>query len=1649
MSDPNEPPGLLQAVLEQACHAGPWADGANGGSGLPVAYLEPSSFRQRANSLGLTAALIALDEKVEAGDDFAGAVEVLAVSDGMTALMNAPDHTSAAEGFRHSVRTSMALKAQFTGLSKLYRHGYKHPTVMRRIFYNKNKAAEAYKVWQLPCLAQTEGRTYQHAFIYVAWDKEESQGSYAALIQEHLGLAFTPAIVSVLNNQGLIVYQNAASMAALGVQGLKHCAAGCHCSFNLLEELFAAEPQALQEMRAVTQSNDMWCKVLKIRSKELRKWLGSGVGDVWHQVQVSHTLCPETLQDLFVVAQVDVTADILAQHRLAVLQAENKDLHYTTVWLEEQKEKVHETNLRLKESLVEALAARDMSLECEDTFIDIESPTDKAIQLLNKFLEGQEVTVREVLAVRDVLLAAGPDDFLQPVNFREQMDAQMTGTMDEDVGRSLMDMLLPTRGLSISRPSHSSFTSARLTPNPSHTCDPAEDGEVQTSSSGAEDASAGLPKLGMCGPSFVGDQGLIDRRSLGVLTEQGRAGSNTSTATVGAGVRKSEGGAPASKGGLQDGVAATGGGKNGGGSAATPAGGGGGSGKPWSFFGLGFKGGRREQSEQQAKHRKSKSSCGGCSLGPISHALEGSWSAEGAQADGGIAAAAAATAAAAVQGSQGDVLQGPSITAGGAAEGGRAAQPPAAPEAGSGAPGQGVKRGEEGFAANSVGAAASCCRQAAGPCADSREGVGKASARNRGSGGGSSGGGGGGAGVEASGEPLELLQAFAPFAEPGTQAAAAGAIASSVKQSGNPVVTAPTLPTIAPPAGKDGLAPPGVSALTASSAAAAQAVAASAAAAAAQNQGGGREGALASPGNSQPPSIPLPLEAAAQALQLGGDPFVHALHALWESGHLKTEHLSHACAPSANTPAAGVGAAGTVTERPRGCNFGGFSASSPNPTLPMPVLQQQQGGLGLRTRHVSSISSGAGLEAGSGLGQQLRMRLGVMGGYGGGGTGSVGEGPLPLPNYHHPSCRAGALGSGLSGLGLGIGGGGWGMSPPKNSHSSFMRGQWAASRPRSGPCVLRSHTHSKSVTIAPEGLQTDGGQSGGRREVDHMEGGGVGSAVRSEPHNACLVSSSASGASPAEVFNSLQDLEKGCYSSNAGGGQQLQLQVPAGGGGTVVGSPRHGSSSIACSCGRSNGALSRNANLVRGPGLNGRTSLVGHSMRSSSSTGEADVDGEDSGYSLPVGSCPTCSSLTVATTSQRPGRATQQDLLVCSPSGSSPSFPPTKHVAAMMHMWRNPPDHLAPVLAAADEWWWDAFELNDATNGRPLSTLAFALLTRHYVDELKGCCVDETRLARFLMRLEDAYLDNPYHNRVHATDVLQWTHMLMKRGGVLRSLQLCDAGTLAAILSAVVHDVGHKGLNNDFLIRSGDTLALLYNDMSPMENHHLAATFQLLAQDHYNFLARAPKEVRDTIRKQIITMVLATDMKQHFSHTSLFKSKVGASAHETEDSLVAPVNVSGASQSQHQQPQPHAPTAADAQPEPTAAVAAAELEQDDELKSLALAVALKCADLGNLAAPKEVHKRWVAHLEEEYFQQGDREKVNGMQVSPLMDRNRAGVSKSQPGFFSIVGRPLFKTFTQAFPGARPILDGANANFAYWKKVEEERNQQQASSAGQA
>ena len=41
---------------------------------------------------------------------------------------------------------------------------------------------------------------------------------------------------------------------------------------------------------------------------------------------------------------------------------------------------------------------------------------------------------------------------------------------------------------------------------------------------------------------------------------------------------------------------------------------------------------------------------------------------------------------------------------------------------------------------------------------------------------------------------------------------------------------------------------------------------------------------------------------------------------------------------------------------------------------------------------------------------------------------------------------------------------------------------------------------------------------------------------------------------------------------------------------------------------------------------------------------------------------------------------------------------------------------------------------------------------------------------------------------------------------------------LTAFLSAIIHDYDHRGVNNDFLVRTADPLALMYNDTSPQVN---------------------------------------------------------------------------------------------------------------------------------------------------------------------------------------------------------------------------------------
>ena len=51
---------------------------------------------------------------------------------------------------------------------------------------------------------------------------------------------------------------------------------------------------------------------------------------------------------------------------------------------------------------------------------------------------------------------------------------------------------------------------------------------------------------------------------------------------------------------------------------------------------------------------------------------------------------------------------------------------------------------------------------------------------------------------------------------------------------------------------------------------------------------------------------------------------------------------------------------------------------------------------------------------------------------------------------------------------------------------------------------------------------------------------------------------------------------------------------------------------------------------------------------------------------------------------------------------------------------------------------------------------------------------------------------------------------------------------LAILIAAAIHDVEHTGTTNSFHIHSNSEFALLYNDRSVLENHHLYTAFKLM-----------------------------------------------------------------------------------------------------------------------------------------------------------------------------------------------------------------------------
>uniref|UniRef100_A0A3B3T614 Phosphodiesterase n=1 Tax=Paramormyrops kingsleyae TaxID=1676925 RepID=A0A3B3T614_9TELE len=223
-----------------------------------------------------------------------------------------------------------------------------------------------------------------------------------------------------------------------------------------------------------------------------------------------------------------------------------------------------------------------------------------------------------------------------------------------------------------------------------------------------------------------------------------------------------------------------------------------------------------------------------------------------------------------------------------------------------------------------------------------------------------------------------------------------------------------------------------------------------------------------------------------------------------------------------------------------------------------------------------------------------------------------------------------------------------------------------------------------------------------------------------------------------------------------------------------------------------------------------------------------------------------------------------------------------------------------------------------------------------------------------------------------------------------------DLEILAALFAAAIHDVDHPGVSNQFLINTNSELALMYNDESVLENHHLAVGFKLLHEENCDIFQNLTKRQRQSLRKMVIDMVLATDMSKHMSLLADLKTMV-----ETKK-----VTSSGVLLLDH---------------------------YTDRIQVLRNMV--HCADLSNPTKPLDVYRQWTERIMEEFFRQGDKERERGMEISPMCDKHTASVEKSQVGFIDYIVHPLWETWGDlVHPDAQDILDTLEDNRDWYQST---------------
>eukprot|EP00602_Paraphysomonas_sp_CaronLab_P010748 CAMPEP_0185039174 /NCGR_PEP_ID=MMETSP1103-20130426/35751_1 /TAXON_ID=36769 /ORGANISM="Paraphysomonas bandaiensis, Strain Caron Lab Isolate" /LENGTH=2231 /DNA_ID=CAMNT_0027577957 /DNA_START=219 /DNA_END=6917 /DNA_ORIENTATION=+ len=278
--------------------------------------------------------------------------------------------------------------------------------------------------------------------------------------------------------------------------------------------------------------------------------------------------------------------------------------------------------------------------------------------------------------------------------------------------------------------------------------------------------------------------------------------------------------------------------------------------------------------------------------------------------------------------------------------------------------------------------------------------------------------------------------------------------------------------------------------------------------------------------------------------------------------------------------------------------------------------------------------------------------------------------------------------------------------------------------------------------------------------------------------------------------------------------------------------------------------------------------------------------------------------------------------------------------------------------------------------------------------------------------------NNPYHNYYHISDVAQTCFVFVSELGAFELLRSHDI--LALVVGAIIHDLDHTGTNNLYHVNAKTNLAIQYNDISVLENHHCALAFKTANQPKCNIFSSLDNATYKIVRKTMISIVLATDMTCHFSLKSDVDDLVGRKFMDDMalDSRGCASTVS-----------------ADNKEDTIEKVSLEDKDRETLLKAI-----LHTADISNPAKCWKVSKKWSDLVVEEFFSQGDREKREGLPVSPNMDRNTTRQDELSVNFTDFIVAPFFLALTHIFPKLINAVTHLKTNRDEWHSMVVQRLQ---------